>query len=134
MWTSSSSLVKLSFTDPWTHPSNSSAGIQNRQFVTLAFQDVPGLFGYCFNSTPPFGPQHYIYGWVYASPNATMFFDTKGEWSELRPISEIVAYEYPTALQAAVTVQCGSKSFTQWGSNAYDISAVDDGYANVRFV
>lgn len=95
-------------------------------------QDLPGLFGYCFNAQPAFGSQHYIYGWIYASPTDKLFFDTNNEWTILRPVSEIAAWDFPAMLEAAVTVNCGAKSFTQWVGNAHDVSSIDDGFANVR--
>jgi len=127
MWTSDSSFVKISFTDPWLWPTNSSDAIQTRQ---LEDQERPGLFGYCFNDTT----QHYVYGWIVAETNTTIFFDSNNEWVDLRPVSEIIPYDIPDFLQGAATVKCGNKSFTHWKGAAGDVSSLQDGFANIRFV
>lgn len=130
MWSSSAPLVKLSFSDPWIWINNSTTGIQTRR---SGGQLTPGLFGFCFHSAPILGgSQHYIFGWVSAMPNDTIFLDPTGDWLDLAPISEIDSYNYPKELQAAVTFKCGSKSFTHW-KDGDEASSIRDGYANVRY-
>lgn len=79
------------------------------------------------------GTQHFIFGWIEAGPLDTIFFDTNGDWSDLRPVSELKPIDFPAYLQGAVTITCESKSFTQWKYKAGATSSFDDGFANVRY-